>query len=323
LRSFTTTSRRSRAATPPALGLALAAVTFFTLTLALPHRAGAQAAETDSIAVPADTTAGPAPIIRRVSAQGFVNVDSLVVVRTFAMAPGQPYDPREVRSAVRRLFATGLFTDVTVSDEPTAGGLALTIHVTERPRIKEIAFRGVKKIEEKTLKEKLTVADGQLLDMGTLELDARKIEAAYGAEGYTHAKAAPRTETAGAGTVRVVFDVQEGTKVKVRGIVFHGNQTLKSEALAKAMESKKPGFLKSGVHKPDHIEKDETKLRLYMRTRGYKDADVDSIVPLDTPDGKGVILHVFMREGPRYRFGERSEESRVGKECRSRWSPYH
>ena len=28
-------------------------------------------------------------------------------------------------------------------------------------------------------------------------------------------------------------------------------------------------------------------------------------------------------EGMLDRFGERSEERRVGKECRSRWSPYH
>src|SRR5437667_1178291 len=70
------------------------------------------------------------------------------------------------------------------------------------------------------------------------------------------------------------------------------------------MESKKTWFRRSGVFKPEHLDKDETKLRLYMRTRGYKDADVDSIVPADVPDGKGVILHVFLREGPRYRFGQ-------------------
>lgn len=262
--------------------------------------------ESDALAAPADTLAGPAAIIRSVSAAGFVNVDSLVVVRTFGIAPGQPHDPREVRSGVRRLFSTGLFTDVTVSDARVPGGVALTIHVSERPRVKEIAFHGAKKIEASALKGKLTVTEGQLLDTGTLELDARKIEAAYGAEGYAHAKARTRTETMGAGAVRVVFDVQEGAKVKMRGVVFHGNHQLRSEDLAKAMESKKPGFLKSGVHKPEHLEKDETKLRLYMRTRGYKDADVDSIAAVDTPDGKGVILHVFMREGPRYRFGDMS-----------------
>jgi outer membrane protein insertion porin family len=253
---------------------------------------------------PADTSTATGPSIRKVSALGFVNVDSLVVIRTFAVPTGQPYDAREVRAGVRRLFATGLFTDVTVSDAPVSGGVALTIHVAERPRVKEIAFHGAKKIEEKTLKEKLTLAEGQLLDSGTLELDARKVETAYGAEGYAHAKVTTRVEPISAGAIRVVFDVQEGTKVKVRGVVFHGNHTLKSEDLAKAMESKKPGFLRSGVHKPEHLDKDETKLRLYMRTRGYKDADVDSIVPADVPDGKGVVLHVFLREGPRYRFGQ-------------------
>jgi outer membrane protein insertion porin family len=253
---------------------------------------------------PADTSTAAGPAIRTLSAVGFVNVDSLVVIRTFAVLTGQPYDAREVRAGVRRLFATGLFTDVTVSDAPVLGGVSLTIHVQERPRVKEIAFRGAKKIEEKTLKEKLTLAEGQLLDPGTLELDARKVETAYGAEGYAHAKVTTHIEPISAGAIRVVFDVQEGTKVKVRGIVFHGNHTLKSEDLAKAMESKTPGFLRSGVHKPEHLDKDETKLRLYMRTRGYKDADVDSIVPADLPDGKGVVLHVFLREGPRYRFGQ-------------------
>src|SRR5262249_55137237 len=146
--------------------------------------------------IPLDTTVdttgtAPGPTIRSVTARGFVNVDSLVVVRTFAVPTNQPYDPKEIRSGVRRLFATGLFTDVTVSDAPAPDGVALTIHVTERPRIKEIVFHGVKKIEEKTLKEKLTAAQGQLLDSGTLELDARKIEQAYGAEGYAHAKVAP------------------------------------------------------------------------------------------------------------------------------------
>jgi len=248
---------------------------------------------------------GPGAVIRSIAATGFINVDSVVVVRTFGLAPGQPYDPKEVRSGVRRLFATGLFTDVTVSDAPTPdGGVALTIHVSERPRVKEIVFRGAKKIEASTLKGKLTVAEGQLLDAGTLELDARKIEAAYGEEGYAHARVVTRTEPSGAGAMRVVFDVQEGPKVKVRGIVFHGNQTMKPEALAKAMESKTPGFLRSGAYKPERRDKDETKLRLYMRTRGHKDADVDSIVPADTPEGSGVILHVFLREGPQYQFGD-------------------
>src|SRR5256885_3844971 len=35
-------------------------------------------------------------------------------------------------------------------------------------------------------------------------------------------------------------------------------------------------------------------------------------------------VHLFEHTvAPHFHFGERSEERRVGKECRSRWSPYH
>src|SRR2546427_9337001 len=35
------------------------------------------------------------------------------------------------------------------------------------------------------------------------------------------------------------------------------------------------------------------------------------------------VLKVSVHEGQTVRKGQRSEERRVGKECRSRWSPYH
>ena len=37
----------------------------------------------------------------------------------------------------------------------------------------------------------------------------------------------------------------------------------------------------------------------------------------------GAVLHVFPALGKNQGFLLRSEERRVGKECRSRWSPYH
>src|SRR3989454_11424389 len=47
----------------------------------------------------------------------------------------------------------------------------------------------------------------------------------------------------------------------------------------------------------------------------------------DTGSGPHIVATVFMEAGAMYRDGGpeemRSEERRVGKECRSRWSPYH
>ena len=41
-------------------------------------------------------------------------------------------------------------------------------------------------------------------------------------------------------------------------------------------------------------------------------------------DGKCLVCHrMVLPEGARPLTEERSEERRVGKECRSRWAPYH
>jgi len=242
-------------------------------------------------------------VIGAIRAGGFVHVDSIVITRTFGLSSGDPYDPAAIAAGVRRLYATGLFTDVNVVDNPVGPGIDLLIQVSERSRIQSLEFRGVKKIEESTLKGKLTAATGQLLDQGTLDLDVRKIQDAYAEEGYSRARVSVLTQKTGPGAVTVTFQVDEGAKLKVRGIQIHGVSGLPEKGLRKSMKSKTPAFLRSGTFKPSQLEQDETQLRLYMRSRGYRDGEVDSIRSAETPDGKGVILHVYAREGPRYRFG--------------------
>jgi len=249
---------------------------------------------------------GSGPVVHSIRASGFANVDSSVIVRTFGVHVGQPYTRDAVREGVRRLFQSGLYTDVNVVDTPAANGVDLNIIVAERARIHAIKFQGIHKIEEKTLKEKVTSAQGQLLDPGTTELDTGKLRDAYAEEGYAHAVVLSRTEVAGPGAVDLIFNVTEGEKVKVRNVVVHQTKPspgLYANELKDAMKSKPPSFLKSGAYKPSQLETDMTQLRLYMRSRGYKDADVDSIHPEFTSDGKGVDLHVFLHEGDRYRFG--------------------
>ncbi|HEU4725530.1 MAG TPA: outer membrane protein assembly factor BamA, partial [Candidatus Eisenbacteria bacterium] len=261
------------------------------------------------LAPPDESPPTPAPsrgAIASVRTVGFANVDSLVIVRTFGLKPGDAYERDALSDAVRRLYATGLFTDVDIQDEAAPGGVALTIRVRERPRIQGVVFVGNRKLDETALKAKITVADGQLLDASVLELDARKIAEAYAEDGYARARVTARTDSTGPGVVGVKFEIVEGGKQKVRGIEIHGHTTLPAKDLVGAMKSETPGFLKSGTYKPAKLEEDMTALRLYMRSRGYRDAEVDSIRPAETPDGKGVILHTYVREGPRYRFGTMS-----------------
>jgi len=225
-----------------------------------------QGAVSDSIAAPVSPEARPAeppvmvpqapPVertIQSIRASGFANVDSMVIIKTFGLHPGDTYTSESVRAGVRRLFASGLFTDVNVVDSPQGDGVALNVVVHERNRIKEIKFEGSKKIEESKLKPKLTSAAGQLLDQGTLDLDAGKISDAYAEEGYAHAKVTVRIDPAATGASNVVFVIDGGEKVKVKGVVVHGTTRtigFNENDLAHAMKSHQGGFLKSGAYKP-------------------------------------------------------------------------
>ena len=46
-------------------------------------------------------------------------------------------------------------------------------------------------------------------------------------------------------------------------------------------------------------------------------------IKLVSPGWAGAPDRLILMPGGRLTFVERSEERRVGKECRSRWSPYH
>src|SRR5262245_44952679 len=89
------------------------------------------------------TESASGPVVHSVRASGFANVDSSVIVRTFGVRVGQPYTRDAVREGVRRLFQSGLYTDVNVVDTPAANGVDLNIIVTERARIHAIKFQGI------------------------------------------------------------------------------------------------------------------------------------------------------------------------------------
>ena len=64
------------------------------------------------------------------------------------------------------------------------------------------------------------------------------------------------------------------------------------------------------------IKRDEQNLELVLR---------DSLLePTETVVEMVAELHrVYSAKNKAYGYGIRSEERRVGKECRARWSPYH
>ena len=97
-------------------------------------------------------------------------------IRVFAgIEPGQPVTPEQLNLAVRRLFETGLFEDVTVM--PEAGRLVIT--VVENPTINQIAFEGNDSLDDEELGEVIQLRPRLAYSVPAAEADAQRIIDAY------------------------------------------------------------------------------------------------------------------------------------------------
>ena len=75
-----------------------------------------------------------------------------------------------------------------------------------------------------------------------------------------------------------------------------------------------------GINAPKHV------IRKPKHITNPKDIEYILSLTEDEAAAKNTIMDLFadFGDGPRFNtYDIRSEERRVGKECRSRWSPYH
>ena len=77
---------------------------------------------------------------------------------------GQTYSEDVLSEDIKRLLATGLFSEVVPKVEEISGGVKITIQVKENPTIKGIKFTGNKRYNRKLLQDESGLTVGQLYD---------------------------------------------------------------------------------------------------------------------------------------------------------------
>ena len=81
--------------------------------------------------------------------------------RLLPFPPGTPLHLAEVRDAIKRLFATGEYSNIEFDAEPAPGGVVLTVRTTEQWFVGPVEVHG---------KVKLPPSEGQLANAARLEL---------------------------------------------------------------------------------------------------------------------------------------------------------
>ena len=196
-----------------------------------------------------------------------------------------PYDEQQILRDYRSLLGTDFFSDAKVEVADGETGIIVIFTVQERPLVRAIEYEGMKSFKESDVLEQfrdqrvgLTVDSP--FNESRLPKARKAITTLLEGNGRPLGRVEIETERVTSTSVRVIFKIQEGPKVRIGDIQFEGNTVFSDDELQAALELNKergPITMFKGLDKyiPDKLEFDlnQNMMELY-RSRGYLDARV-------------------------------------------------
>jgi outer membrane protein insertion porin family len=246
-------------------------------------------------------------VISSIDVEGNVTAEKSLILSVSDLTIGSVLTSTATQDAVRMIYGLGLFADVRITgDIGENKNIALTIEVEEYPRITAVEYDGNSKVKDKDLNEVDSLRIGQLISPSQIMKAKNHIRDYYQEKGYYNVKI--ESEMIGDkdheldNTLR--FKIKEGHKLRIKDIVFVGNEVYTDSKLRGKMGNKPKGFLRSGSFDPDKHEEDKEKIVEFYNEKGYIDAAIlsDTIL-INEDDPKWMTVQVEVYEGEQYCFG--------------------
>lgn len=247
---------------------------------------------------------------------GFQSVSGQYVLSNIQLREGMDYNPTLVDQSVRTLYNTGYFEFVEIKVETVeADRVDVVVELVPKYKIQEIRYSGNDAFSDSRLVSKAELETGVALDEYQISVAADKLEDYYLEKGFSDiAVDYSISRDAASGFATVVFEIDEGSKVKVTDIRFEGNEAFSDGRLRKVMETKQSNLLSwltgDGKFSESTFDEDLDLLRQFYRDEGYLDIAVDEgAVALETPKEGRLEITIPLDEGQRYSLGQFSVEN--------------
>ncbi len=208
---------------------------------------------------------------------------------------GAPLNRAVVRAAIRRLLASGRWTDVQVDGAAVPGGVKLVVWLTPRIVLHRLDIAGNRRLDEQAIREALGLSAGSEVSTQQLPQLSRAVAGLYAEHGYLQAQVdVSLRDTDDPARKVLMVRIEEGAPTRIAAIRFEGDQPLDPVAVLGAMDSAEGSVLDR--HK---LTDDVTKAEAFLRQRGYLAAALGA--PLVTVRGESAFVAIPSRLGPRYR----------------------
>ena len=246
----------------------------------------------------------PQIIVKDLAVEGNRRVQEAVILGRVQTKVGSPFAPARLSEDIRAIFALGYFDDVQLKVDDFEGGVKVTFVVVERPFIRDVDFVGNKKIDTKTLQEKIDLKLGAVYNPVDVQKALETLKSHYEEEGYFEVQITPETEKLPDGDVKVVFQVNEGRRITIDKIVIEGNKGLSASVIKGAMQTQeRQYFILRGVVHRQRLEQDADLIIQLYNNHGYIQARVESTdLQVDRVRAR-VTIKIVVVEGPQFHVG--------------------
>ncbi len=250
-------------------------------------------------------------VIRSILVEGAQRIEPETIRSYLLLQEGDFFDRPRMDRSLKSLFATGLFADVTLSQE----GDALIIKLVENPVINRIAFEGNQKLDDDALKAETTLRPRVIYTRTKVQNDVKRILTLYRRSGRFAATVEPKVIQLPQNRVDLAFEINEGELTEVSRIRFIGNRAFDDGDLRGIVRTKETRWWRfytaDDTYDPDRLTLDRELLRRHYLSEGYADFRVLSAVAELTPDRSDFFITFSVEEGPRYAFGDLKVDARL------------
>ena len=202
---------------------------------------------------------------------------------------------------IKRLYTTGQFKDVRADVEDFESGVKVIFVIEEKSMLSKIDFVGNRYLRSKKLLKQIKSKENEIFDQFKLKEDIQLLKDFYAKKGYSLVQITEEIIEQEQEVI-VKINIQEGRRIRVRKVIFKGNNFFGQNRLVKIVKTKKKGWFTSGFFKKDVLEEDLERIIAFYRMEGFIDVQVNSIIEYDDR-GTKMFISFEIIEGIQYKVG--------------------
>ncbi len=247
--------------------------------------------------------------IRKVEFKGNVNVSRDTIYNDIIqMKVGQTLTLPLLNGDIKALFGEGSFAYARVEGEDFEDGVAITFHLQERPRVKDITFLGLDELSATDVQQAIPLKEDDIYTERKVADSIQRILAKYREKGLFNASIRVRKSEVDPekNTINITFVVDEGEQIKIAKINLLGVTKADPEDVLAVLELEEDGFISDGTFKTEVFEKDKNAIIDFYKNQGYLDVELEDArydyrwKNPKTQEERVIVITYKIREGDQY-----------------------